>query len=652
LKPAIATAAAVTVTLLLTGTAAMQPALASPGPVPAPPTPAIREPLDMPFPGVVTLSVTADDTDHRIVRVRETIPVPPAAAREGELVLLYPKWVPGGHAPEGPIDRLAGLTVTADGTRVSWKRDVADVHAFHVPIPAGAKSLEVSFQYLSPVSDEVGGSEITSTIMTLEWLNLVIYPAGWFTRDIPVDASLTLPQGWSFATALETAGTSGATHSFHRVPLETLVDSPVYAGRYARQVELDPGGPARVTLNVFGDRKDDIEIKPDQLTPHKSLVQQAYRLFGAHHYDHYDFLFSVSDNIPGQGLEHHRSSEDGEDGEYFSEYDKRASARSLLPHEFTHSWNGKFRRPADLWTPNYNVPMRNSLLWVYEGQTEYWGEVLTARTGLRTPEQARESLALIAAYFAGLPGRQWRALQDTTNDEIINPRRPMSWRSWQRFEDYYDEGQLIWLDADTLIREKTGGKKSLDDFARAFFGIDNGSYTPVTYTFDDVVRTLNGVVAHDWADFLRSRVQSVGRAAPLDGIRRGGYRLVFTEDKGDYQKDADAARKVASFAWSLGVIVGKEGVLKEVVWDSPAFRAGLAPGMTLLAVGGRPYTDQTLSEAITEARGGKEPLELIIKTADRYKVSRIDYHDGLRYPHLVRDPSVPARLDDILAAKK
>ncbi len=639
------------VTLSLAGAPAT-PVQASPGPVPLPPTPPIAAPQDRPYPGVMTVAVTADDLDRRIVRVRETIPVATTARSGGEMVLLYPQWIPGGHAPEGPIDRLAGLTITADGAPVRWTRDVVNVYAFHVTPPAGARTLEVSFQYLSPVSEAVGGSEITSTLMTLEWIDLVLYPAGWFTRDIPVDASLTLPQGWTAATALETASTSGATLTYARVPLETLVDSPVYAGRYRTTVDLDPGGPARVTLNVFGDRKDDIEIKPDQLAAHRALVKQAYLLHGAHHYDHYDFLFSVSDNTPGQGLEHHRSSEDGEDADYFTSYEQRASARSLLPHEFTHSWNGKFRRPADLWTPNYNTPMRDSLLWVYEGQTEYWGEVLTARSGLRTPEQERESIALTAAYYATLPGRQWRALQDTTNDEIINPRRPMSWPTWQRFEDYYDEGQLIWLDADTLIREKTKGARSLDDFAHAFFGVENGSYTPLTYTFDDVVRTLNSVMPYDWAGFLRTRLDGVGKAAPLDGIRRGGYRLEFTDVKGDYQKNADAARKVASFAFSLGVVVGKEGALRSVVWDSPAFRAGLTQGMQLLAVGGRPYADDVLADAITEAKGAQEPIELIVKTADRYKVVRIDYHGGLRYPHLVRDPQVPARLDEILAAKK
>jgi len=638
-------------TLLFATTPASQ-SQASPGPVPAPPTPAIAAPQDRPYPGVMTVAVTADDLDRRIVRVRETIPVATNARSGGEMVLLYPQWIPGSHAPEGPIDRLAGLTITADGAPVSWTRDVVNVYAFHVTPPAGARTLEVSYQYLSPVSDAVGGSEITSTLMTLEWIDLVLYPAGWFTRDIPVDATLTLPQGWSAATALETTATAGATLTYARVPLETLVDSPVYAGRYRNSVDLDPGGPARVTLNVFGDRKDDIAIKPEQLAAHRALVKQAYLLHGAHHYDHYDFLFSVSDNTPGQGLEHHRSSEDGEDADYFTSYDQRASARSLLPHEFTHSWNGKFRRPADLWTPNYNTPMRDSLLWVYEGQTEYWGEVLTARSGLRTPEQERESIALTAAEYAALPGRQWRALQDTTNDEIINPRRPMSWPTWQRFEDYYDEGQLIWLDADTLIRERTHGAKSLDDFAHAFFGVENGSYTPLTYTFEDVVRTLNSVMPYDWAGFLRARLDGVGKAAPLDGIRRGGYRLEFTDVKGDYQKNADAARKVASFAFSLGVVVGKEGVLRSVVWDSPAFRAGLTQGMQLLAAGGRPYADDVLADAITEAKGGQEPIELIVKTADRYKVLRIDYHGGLRYPHLVRDPQVPARLDDILAAKK
>jgi predicted metalloprotease with PDZ domain len=624
-------------------------AIASPGPKALAPTPPVAAPRDVPYPGALTLAVDATDTDHRIVRVHEVIPI---SAEGGEVVLLYPEWLPGTHAPEGPIDRLAGLIVTAGGARLAWTRDVANAYAFHITPPKGASALEIDFQYLSPVSEKVGATEISSTIAALEWIELVLYPAGYYTRDIPVDASLTLPAGWTLATALERETGAGPVVHFKRTPLETLADSPVYAGQYTTRLDLDPGGVAPVHLDVFADKPGELEVKPEQLAAHRALVQQAYRLYGSHHYDHYDFLFSVSDLTVHQGLEHHQSSEDGQGAGYFAKYDEAAADRSLLPHEYTHSWNGKFRRPADLWTPNYNVRMRDSLLWVYEGQTEYWGEVLTARSGLRTPAEEREQLALTAAIYDHMPGRAWRNLQDTTNDEIINPRRPLSWITYQRFEDYYDEGLLVWLDADTLIRERSNGARSLDDFAKAFFGIDPGSYTPVTYTFEDLVKALNTTQPYDWGRFLRERLDAVGKGAPLDGLKRGGYRLVYDEKDNLLEKSADGRAKVRSFVFSLGVTVDKDASLADVLWDSPAFKAGLTSGMTLLAVNGVPYSDEVLAEAIQASKTSTAPIELIVKTADRFKVVKLDYHGGLRNPHLERIEGTPDRLDEILAARR
>lgn len=631
------------------------PALASPGPTPAPPELPLPTPADQPYPGTISLAVDASDVARRIVQVRESVPV----TGSGEMVLLYPQWLPGTHGPQGPIDRLAGLTITAGGRPVSWRRDLASVFAFHVTPPADAKSLDISFQYLSPTSDKVGANEISSTIEVLEWNALVLYPAGYYARRIPVEASLTVPQGWTFATALETAEAAAPSSArFRPVTLNTLIDSPVYAGAYVARVDLDPGGKAPVRLNVFADKASELTIKPEQLAAHRALVRQAYALFGSHHYDHYDFLLSVSDLTDAKGLEHHRSSENGVGTGYFASYDQDAGERTLLPHEYTHSWNGKFRRPADLWTPDFNTPMRDDLLWVYEGQTEYWGEVLSARSGLRSAAQEREALALTMASFADLPGRRWRPLQDTTSDEIINPRRPMSWPSWQRFEDYYDEGALIWLDADTLIRERSGGRRSLDDFARAFFGVNDGDWTTLTYGFDDVVAALNRIEPYDWAGFLRDRLDAVARGAPLDGLKRSGYRLVYNDTPNDILTSMEGGFRSAAgghfkdFTFSLGVSVGSDGELRDVRWDGPAFRAGLASGDQLVAVDGLPYGDDTLADEIKAAEKTSAPLELIVKTADRFKIVRIDYHGGLRYPHLERDPATPARLDDILAARK
>jgi predicted metalloprotease with PDZ domain len=608
----------------------------------------IPAPEDRAYPGVLELSVEATDPVRRIVKVHESL-----SGVGGDTVLLYPQWLPGTHAPEGPIDRFAGLKITAHGVPIPWKRDPVDVFAFRVAPPAGVTTLEIEFEYLSPTSDRVGSIEMSPDLMMLEWNSLVLYPAGYFVRRIPVDAKLTLPPGWKFATALETRSTEGATTSFARLDLETLVDSPVYAGRFTARLDLDPGSNVPVHLNLFADRPALLDVKPAQLEAYRALVQQAYRLFGSHHYAHYDFLYSLSDQVGQSGLEHHQSSEDGSDPESFTEWDRTTYDRDLLPHEYTHSWNGKFRRPADLWTPNYDLPMQDSLLWVYEGQTEYWGQVLATRSGLWTRAQMLDQLALTAAYYQHQSGRAWRSLEDTTNDEIINPRRPQSWTDQQRFEDYYREGQLIWLEVDTLIRERSRGRRSLDDFARAFFGVEDGNAGTVTYTFDELVRALSDVEPYDWAGFFRARLDVADDPVPLEGLRRGGYRLVYNDTPNAFQKASDEQRKRVSLRYSIGVVVDdKDGTLLGVMWQSPAFKAGLTEGAQILAVNGGSYGADALRDAIAAAKGTQLPIELIVKNGDRYAVVDLDYHGGLLEPHLERDPTVPARLDDILAPRK
>ena len=469
------------------------------------------------------------------------------------------------------------------------------MYAIRLHAGPAVHTVEIQFDYLSPTSSSVGALEVSPDVLMVDWNEVVLYPAGYFSRQIPVTASVNLPAGWQFGTALETAG-AGVQTSFKRTDLETLVDSPVYAGRYAKRIDLESGGPAPVHLDLFADRPDYLVTTSDELQAYRALVQQAFRLFGSHHFDHYDFLYSLSDQVQQQGLEHHRSSENGNDPESFTKWDATAFGRDLLPHEFTHSWNGKFRRPADLWTPNYDVPMQNSLLWVYEGQTQYWGQVLTARSGLWTLQQALDQFALTAAYFQAESGRRWRPLQDTTNDEIINPRRPLSWRDWQRFEDYYEEGKLIWLEADTLIRELSGDRRSLDDFARAFFGIDDGSFTPVTYTFDDVVRALNSVQPYDWSAFLRQRLDSSGRPAPLEGLRRGGYRLVYTDTPSEILKADDEQRKHVDLLSPLECASmprrrDTPACCKKSCGTVRAAKAGLTEGAQILAVNGIAYGD-------------------------------------------------------------
>ncbi|HEX6879167.1 MAG TPA: peptidase M61, partial [Terriglobales bacterium] len=439
-----------------------------PQPEPVAMPPAIPAPVDKPYVGPIQSEVTLADLTHRVVHVHEQIPVERGAK---EIVLLYPQWIPGNHSPTGPISRLAGIVTQVDGKRVQWVRDQIHVYAFHVPLTAGAKMVEVDFDYLSPNKPTEGRIEMSDAILDLAWNEVTMYPAGYFSRDIPLDVTLNLPDGWKYATALETASDAGSTVKFKQTTLNVLLDSPLYAGKHFKRIDLSPSRSNIVHLDLFADEEEDLAITPDQLQKHKNLVMEAEKLYASHHYNHYDLLLLLSNKVGGIGLEHHQSSENGQRRTYFTKWDAGVMGRDLLGHEYTHSWNGKFRRPADLWTPNFNVPMRDDLLWVYEGMTQYWGMVLTARSGMRTPEETRDVIARVAAGFEVSPGREWRPLVDTTNQPTVSQRRPVSFVSWQLPENYYTEGELIWLDADTKIRELTNGQKSLDDFAKAFFGV-------------------------------------------------------------------------------------------------------------------------------------------------------------------------------------
>jgi predicted metalloprotease with PDZ domain len=616
-------------------------------PQPEPLPPAIAAPRDVAYPGVLTLDVDATDIERRIFSVRQRIPV-----RPGPAVLLYPQWLPGNHAPRGRVDKLAGLTITAAGQALDWRRDDVNVFAFHIDVPEGASALDITFQFLSPTDTNQGRVVMTPDLLNLQWNTVLLYPAGFFARQIPIEASVRLPRDWKFATALDGATRDGDQVAFARTSIETLVDSPMFAGRNAVTHLLSAPGAPPVRLNVFADEPGHLAAKPEHLKAHGTLVEQMHKTFGPGHYEHYDFLLALSDQLGGIGLEHHRSSENGTDTGYFTEWDKTASVRDLLPHEFVHSWNGKFRRPADLWTANYNVPMRDGLLWVYEGQTQYWGVVLAARSGLITKQQALDSLADTAATYDIRVGRSWKPLQDTTNDPISTARQPMPWRSWQRSEDYYSEGQLVWLDVDTLIRERTRGRRSLDDFARAFFGGSDGTARTSTYGFDDVVAALNAIAPYAWAGMLRERLDTRAPGAPLDGLERGGYRLIYNETETEFAKGETALLRNSPLTHSLGLTIGREGRVTEVIWDGPAYGAGLTAGTQIVAVNGIAYEFERLKTVITDAKLGSPPIELLVKSGDHYRTVAIDYRGGLRYPRLERTGSGSGALDDILAPRR
>ena len=630
--------------MLLASSALAGPAVAQNSkPQPVPVVDTIPAPADTPYPGTLTLDIDATDTARGIYTIRETIPV----TTDGDVVLLYPKWVPGGHTPRNEVDKVVGLHVSVGGKPVQWLRDPVDVYAFHVPVPKGAKALQVDFQYVTSTKGDQGRMMVTRNLLSLEPIGTSFYPAGYFVRQIPVRMTVKYPQGWTASSALN-ARVAGQTYTYEPTNYEILLDSPILAGRYYRKWALSD----RVNLNVYADKPDELNARPEQIDAHKKLVDQAIKTFGAQHYDHYEFLLSISNELGGIGLEHHRSSEDGTRLGYFLNWNENVNARNLLPHEYTHSWNGKFRRGADLWTPDYRYPMRDSLLWVYEGQTQFWGYVLQARAGLVSKQDTLDQYAQTMASLDNAKGRTWRPLIDTTNSPIISNRRPMGWPSYQRGEDYYVEGLLIWMEVDSILREQSQGTKSIDDFARAFFGINDGDWGEVTYTFDDVVRTLDQIQPYDWRGLLTKRLYDTNQNAPLGGFDRNGYKLVYTDQQSPTAKQAERARKAADFQYSLGLTVGADGGISAVRWGSPAFDAALTVGDTILAVDGLAYSDDRLKSAVTDAKGAKSPpVTLLVKAGEEVTTVTIDYHDGLRYPHLEKIGTGETGLDKLLAPR-
>ncbi len=629
----------------LLATAAACPAVAqieNSKPQPVPFVDTIPAPVDKPYPGTITLHVDASDTSQGIFKVKETIPV----AKAGPMVLLYPKWIPGHHSPTGPIDKLAGLRIFAGGKEIPWTRDKVAMEAYHIDVPAGVTEIEAQFVYLSATQSNQGRIQMTPEMLSLQWDTLSLYPAGYFVRQIPISATVKYPDGWTAYSGLPSTAT-GSTYAYRKTDYETLVDSPTIAGKYTKQFPLSE----RVFLDIVADSPDELKATPEQIDAHERLVEQAVKTFGSQHYDNYHFLLTISDNLGGIGLEHHRSSEDGVDPGYFTDWENQVPARNLLPHEFSHSWDGKFRRPAALWTSNYSVPMRDAGLWVYEGQTQFWGYVLQARSGLVSKQDTLDAYAYIAANYDNTPGRRWRPLIDTTNDPIISQRRPKGWRNYQRSEDYYNEGLLVWMEVDSILRDQSGGKKSIDDFAKAFYGMRDGDWGVLTYTFDDVVATLEKIQPYDWRGFLTERLTKTSTHAPLAGFTNNGYELVYTDEPSDYIKAIEKNYHRVDATHSIGLGTDDEGEVSTVIWDSPVFKAGLDIGDEIAAVNGASFSADRLKNAIRDAKGSKEPIRLLVKSGDHYKDVAIDYHGGLRYPHLKKTGKGETGLDRLLAPR-
>jgi predicted metalloprotease with PDZ domain len=604
-------------------------------------------------PPTVALFVDATSTPRKIFHAKLKIP-----ASAGDLTLYYPKWIPGEHAPDGPVIDLAGLKFTAGGKTLKWRRDLLDGFTIHVEVPAGENEVNAELDFLSPATFEGGfsaGSSATDKMAVISWNQVLLYPKGWKSDDLTYVATLKLPAGWKYGTPLPIASTSltgqnGDTQIiFQPTSLTTLIDSPVITGEFLKVVKLadDP----LVEMDVAADSAAALEPPQEVWDHYKNLVEQTNKLFGAHHYRDYHFLFSLSDHVAHFGLEHHESDDSRVDERGLVDEGARKMEASLLPHEYVHSWNGKYRRPADLATPDYEQPMQDDLLWVYEGLTNYLGTVLTARSGLLTLEQARDDLSMTAAALDHTPGRDWRNLQDTADAAPELYFSPQAWESWRRSTDFYDEGTLDWLWADVIIRQQSKGKKSLDDFCKLFHGAPSTGPMVKTYTFDDVVNALNQVASYDWRGFWTERLTNHGPGAPLGGIEGSGWKVVYDEFPSEMDRGGEGGMHFIDVAYSIGIDLREDGTITDTVEGMPAALAGIGPGMKLIAVNGRHYSPEVLRDALRTGKTSTAPLELLVENTDYFKTYALDYHGGERYPHLVRDDSKPDLLSEIYKAK-
>jgi predicted metalloprotease with PDZ domain len=602
-------------------------------------------------PPTITIFVDATSAPRKIFHAKLNIP-----ATAGDLTLYYPKWIPGEHAPDGPVIDLAGLKFTAGGKTLKWRRDLLDGFTLHVEVPAGETEVNAELDFLSPATFESGfsaGSSATDKMAVISWNQVLLYPKGWKSDDLTYVASLTLPAHWKYGTPLPIASTTsenGEAHiTFQPASLTTLVDSPVIAGEFLKVVKLadDP----LVQMDIAADSAAALDAPPEVWDHYKNLVEQANKLFGAHHYRDYHFLLSLSDHVAHFGLEHHESDDSRISERGLVDDTPRKRSAGLLPHEYVHSWNGKYRRPADLSTPDYQEPMQDDLLWVYEGLTQYLGTVLSARSGLLTPEQVRDNLGLTAAALDHLPGRSWRNLQDTADAAPQLYFSPDSWRSWRRDTDFYDEDTLTWLWADVIIRQQTRGKKTLDDFCHLFHGAPSSGPALKTYTFDDVVAALNQITPYDWRGFWTERLTNHGPGAPLGGIQGSGWKLIYDDLQSEMDRAGESTSHSINAAYSLGIYLREDGSITDTIEGMPAAKAGIGPGMKLIAVNGRQFSADVLRDALTAGKTGTAPLELLVENTDYYKTYKLDYHGGERYPHLVREESKPDLLSEIYKAK-
>jgi predicted metalloprotease with PDZ domain len=599
-------------------------------------------------PGNIRLAVDASHAPQKILHAHEQIPV-----QAGQLVLFYPEWIPGEHMPDGPIIDVAGMKFSAGGKAISWRRDLIDMFAIHLDVPPGANSLDIDLDFLlsAPAAGFSAGASATASLDVLSWNQVLLYPKGYAARDLIFVPSVKLPAGWKFGTALPGPRQTGDTIEFSPVPLNTLIDSPVLSGRYFHRVDLTPGQTPDHEIDIAADSQAALAMSPEMELHFRQLVAETGALFGVRHYRDYHFLLTLSDDVAHFGLEHHESSDDRTSERSLIDPGESIEFAGLLPHEFVHSWNGKYRRPAGLATPDYQQPMKDDLLWVYEGLTEYLGSVLTARSSLFTTEQSREALAYLAATYEHRPGRDWRPLQDTADAAPFLYDAGTDWSNWRRGTDFYEEGELLWLDVDTTMRRLSHDQKSMDDFCKSFYSGSSDVPALKTYTFEDLVAALNDVVPYDWTGFLRARLDMPAPSTPAEAVENSGWKLVYNEEPNIIQDNSVDVDRSLDLTFAIGLTVRDDGTVLDVIHAGPSYNADIGPGMKIVALDGQQFSLDALKSAIDTAQNTTTPIRMLVANGAQYENYSIDYHGGMQYPHLERDTSRPDYLTEIWRAR-
>lgn len=578
----------------------------------------------------VTLVVDATRAGDGFMKVRERIPAAP-----GPFTIVYPKWIPGEHGPTGPLNDLAALRISVNGTPLDWRRDATDLYAFHVNVPAGAQAIDVAFDVLMNAPGDVMSSNSTAVV---NWNRALLYQDGIDSHQYFVKPSMVLPAGWQYGTALRVAGSNGGQIDFAVTPLNMLVDSPLDMGRYVRKWDLWRDGTAFVQLDAFADHPQDLDIPASLLSAYARVPAETFAMYGSRHFYDYHALLTLSDTIGFEGIEHHQSSDDRASDDFLTDPDESLMGGDLVTHEFSHSWNGKYRRPADLTTPNFQVPQLTDLLWVYEGMNQYLGDLLSFRAGIREPKLFPEYVASVYADLDYETGRSTTPLIDLTTGAPYYFQARGQYNAIRRNAgDFYSEGELIWLDVDTIIRERSHGARSLDTFLHRYTVPTVTGPIVVPYTRAQIESLLNEVEPYDWHDFFEKRVYDVAPHPPSDDIARAGWRLVYNEKPNVFVSSRRGESGVTGW-YAFGANLSSDGVVTDVREGSPAWRAGLAPGMRVLAVDGQQFSADVFGYALRRAQHSSAPIALITTQSKWYQTLSLDYHGGLRYPHLERIP--------------